>query len=64
MANALLVYHPTDEVKTRSAELAVKANFGTITDDEHVEYRECIELDMIFAIKKSRAKHFLATRYS
>lgn len=62
MANAVLAFSASDQVKSRSAELAEKSNFGTITDVERTEYERYIDLAEMLAIMKSRAKRFLATR--
>ena len=64
MARAVLAFSATDQVKNRSAELADKANFGTITDDERAEYERYIDLAEMLAIMKSRAKRFLANQQS
>lgn len=59
MASAILTFTATDEVKQRVAELADKANFGTITTDEREEYERYIELDSLLAIAKARARKYL-----
>jgi hypothetical protein len=64
MANAMLAFSVSDRVKGRSAELADKANFGVITEDEQAEYERYIDLAEVLAIMKSRAERFLATRPS
>lgn len=61
MARAILAFRATDSVKNRSANLAEKANFGTITEKERAEYERYIELDELVAILKSRARDFLAS---
>lgn len=60
MANALLQFTITEEVKQRAAELADKTNFGTITDDEHAEYLRMIELDEVLSVMQTKARRFLA----
>ena len=64
MAQAVLAFCATDDVKARSADLAEKANFGTISEEERAEYERYIELDELVTILKSRARRFLATRQS
>lgn len=59
MANAILTFTATDEVKSRVAELAEKANFGTISSAEQEEYEGYIELDTLLTIAKSRARQYL-----
>lgn len=61
MARAVLAFSASQRVKDRSAELAEKANFGTLTAEEKVEYERYIDLAETLAIMKSRAKRFLAT---
>lgn len=62
MAKAVLAFSASERVRERSAELADKANFGTITEHEQAEYERYIDLAEMLAIMKSRAKRFLATR--
>lgn len=64
MAQAVLAFEATEEVKARSAELAEKANFGTITGEERAEYERYIELDELVAVLKARARRFLASHPS
>ena len=64
MAKAVLAFSASDRVKNRSAELADKANFGTIAEEEKAEYERYIDLAEMLAIMKSRAKRFLATHQS
>jgi len=60
MAQAILVFRATEDVKSRSAELADRANFGTLTEEERAEYLRYIELDELVTIIKSRARRFLS----
>jgi hypothetical protein len=60
MARAVLAFSTSQRVKDRSAALAEKANFGTITAEEQAEYERYIDLAETLAIMKSRAKRFLA----
>lgn len=62
MASAILTFTATDEVKQRVAELADKANFGTITAEEQEEYERYIELDSLLTIAKARARTYLTQR--
>jgi hypothetical protein len=64
MAEAVLAFSTSDRVRNRSAELADKANFGTITEQERAEYERYIDLAEVLAIMKSRAKRFLTTHRS
>jgi hypothetical protein len=64
MARAMLAFSASERVKERSAELADKANFGTITEAERAEYERYIDLAEMLAIMKSRARRFLATHHS
>jgi len=59
MANAILAFTSTDEVRHRVTELADKANFGTISPEEQSEYQQYIELDELLIIAKARARNFL-----
>jgi len=59
MANAILAFTSTEEVKHRVTELADKANFGTISPQEQSEYQQYIELDELLIIAKARARNFL-----
>ncbi len=59
MASAILTFTATEDVKQRVTELADKANFGTITEEERTEYRHYIELDELLIIAKAKAKKFL-----
>lgn len=61
MANALLHFRVTDEIKQRAAELAEKSNFGTITDEEKAEYLRLIDLDEIMAVLQAKARRFLSS---
>ena len=62
MANAILTFKATDEVRQRVTELADKANFGTITEEERSEYQQYIELDELLIIAKARAQKFLTKK--
>jgi len=62
MAHALLNFSVTDEVKQWASVLAEKANFGTITAEEHAEYLRLIELDELLSLVQSKARYFLATK--
>jgi hypothetical protein len=62
MAKAVLAFSVSERVKDRSAALADKANFGTITADEQAEYEPYIDLAEMLAIMKSRANRFLAAQ--
>ncbi len=62
MANALLNFTVTDEIKQRVEELAEKTNFGTITDEEHAEYLRIIEMSEVMSLFQAKAKRFLATK--
>ncbi|MEQ8209545.1 MAG: hypothetical protein RH917_06910 [Lacipirellulaceae bacterium] len=60
MANAILAFQATNEVQQRVQELAEKANFGTLTEEERSEYFQYIELDEVLMIAKARARKYLA----
>ena len=62
MAEAVLAFSATEEVKQRVIELGDKANEGTISDDERNEYERYIELDELVTVLKSRARQFLASQ--
>jgi len=62
MAQALLSFSVTEEVKQRASELAEKMNFGTITTEERAEYLRLIELDELLSLVQMKAKSFLASK--
>ena len=59
MANAVIHFTVSDEVKKRSEELAEKSNFGTISEQERAEYQLIIEWAEMLSLMKARAKRFL-----
>lgn len=62
MASAILAFQATEEVRKRVEELAEKANFGTLTEEERSEYFQYIELDEVLMIAKARARKYLANQ--
>ena len=62
MANAMIHFTVSDEVKERAEELAEKSNFGTITEQERAEYQRLIEWAEMLSLMKARAKRFLETK--
>lgn len=62
MAEAVLTFSATEEVKQRVALLADKANRGDLTPQELEEYEGYMDLDELVTVLKSRARMFLASR--
>ena len=60
MAQAVLAFGATDDVKDRVRELAAKANLGSITAAERAEYERYITFDEMLAVLKSKAQRFLS----
>jgi len=62
MANALINFTVTDEVKQRAEELAEKSNFGTITTEEKDEYLRIIDLAEMMSLFQAKARRFLEAK--
>lgn len=60
MADALVRFRVTDQVKARMEELAEKSNFGTISEDEHAEYVRLINLAELLSLCQAKARGFLS----
>jgi hypothetical protein len=61
MAQAVLAFGATDDVKKRVSVLADKASLGTITEQERSEYERYIQIDELITVLKSRARRFLSS---
>jgi len=59
MANALVRFRVSDTAKARMAELAEKANYGTISADEQAEYLRLINLAELLSLCQAQARGFL-----
>ena len=55
-AERLLNYRVPPDVQSRIGELADKANAGTLTDAENVEYRDFVEAIDLVAILQAKAR--------
>jgi hypothetical protein len=58
-ARTILSTRPTDELLSRVAELAEKANDGTLNDQERNEYEYYINVDDTISVLKAKARHLL-----
>ncbi len=59
MADALIQFEVTDQVKQKMKDMAEKTNFGTITAEEHAEYLRLINLAELLSLCQAKAKGFL-----
>ena len=60
MAQAVIEFSITDELKRRAFELGEKASEGTITEAEQSQLVHWIEIDELMSLMKAKAKGFLA----
>ncbi len=60
VASAVLELRADPELETRIAELRRKANEGTLTPKEDVEYKDFVEAVDLISIMQAKARHFLA----
>jgi hypothetical protein len=55
-AKKILAIKPTDELIARVEELSIKANTGTLTEQERVEYEYYIDVDDVIGMLKAKAR--------
>jgi gamma-glutamyl phosphate reductase len=60
VARRLVELRASAEVQARADELASKANAGTLTAAEEVEYKQFVEAVDIVSIMQAKARRFLA----
>ncbi len=60
VAKRIVALRASPEVQSRADELADKANEGTLTTDEELEYKQFVEAVDIIAIIQAKARRFLA----
>ncbi len=59
-ARALVEAKPDEAATARVAELGLKSNAGTLTDEERDEYRLLIDAGDLIAILKAKARRLIA----
>jgi len=64
MAQRVLDYRPTADASARLETLRVRANSGTLSDDERAEYERLIESLDLVAILQAKARAALDQRAS
>jgi hypothetical protein len=60
MASALVELHADSELEAHIGELRRKANEGTLTAAEDVEYKDFVETVDLISIMQAKARRFLA----
>jgi len=60
VASALLELHADSELEVHIRELRRKANEGTLTSVEDVEYKDFVEAVDLISIMQAKARRFLA----
>jgi hypothetical protein len=60
VAQRIVDWRPDDELRKRIEELGRKADDGTLTPEEDVEYRECIDEGDVIALLQAKARRLLA----
>lgn len=63
VASAVLELHADSELEARIGELRRKANEGTLTPAEDVEYKDFVEAVDLISIIQAKARHFLAKHH-
>lgn len=60
VAQRIVDWRPTEELRQRIEELGRKADEGTLTAEEDAEYRDCIDEGDVIALLQAKARHLLA----
>lgn len=60
MAEAVLQFDISDELRKQVFDLGEKARLGTITDEQRTQLLRLIEQDEMMALMKAEAKAYLA----
>jgi hypothetical protein len=59
MAEAIINRKPDECLVARVEELGRKADAGTLTEEEHREYKDIVDAGDLIALLKSKARRFL-----
>ncbi len=60
VAQRIIDWRPSEQLGRRIEELGRKANEGTLTREEDVEYRDYIDEGDVIALLQAKARHLLA----